>query len=248
MPSPIGLHLALVLAVATFAIAPELDVAVSTLFYRMDAGFWLAAIPTLQVLREVFRAAENLFGVAGGLVLVMSLWLGPDRRISARLWGFWFAAMALGPGIAVNAAIKPFWGRARPADTTLFGGHDTFTPALLPTDQCSWGCSFVSGEAAGAAGLAIVVGVLIWQVLAPRTRSILVVGLGAFVVLASGLRIAMGRHFLSDVVFGWLVAAYTAWILYAALRIPEALRSLTRAALMSDLKGLAARISARRRG
>ena len=58
----------------------------------------------------------------------------------------------------------------------------------------------------------------------------------------------MGRHFLSDVVFGWLVAAYTARILYAALRIRQARHSLTRAALMSDLKGLAARMSARRRG
>ncbi len=248
MPSPIGLHLALVLAVATFAIAPQLDVAVSSVFYRIDAGFWLAAIPALKVLREVFRAAENLFGVAGGLVLLMSLWLGPGRRIPARLWGFWCGAMALGPGIAVNAAIKPFWGRARPADTTLFGGHDTFTPALLPTDQCSWGCSFVSGEAAGAAGLAIVVGVLIWPMLAPRSRGIMLAGLGAFVVLVSGLRIAMGRHFLSDVVFGWLVAAYTAWILYEVLRIREARQSLTPETLLSDLKGLAARMSARRRG
>lgn len=247
MPKPIGLHLALVLAIALFAVAPQLDPVVSAQFYRARGGFWLAGNPVLRAFRELFRASGNLFGLAGGLCLAASLLIGTGRKVSTRIWGFWFGTMSLGPGLAVNLLLKPLWGRARPADTTLFGGASAFTPALLPADQCHWGCSFVSGEAAGAAGIAVVLGVLLWPGLAPRGRIAVLTGLAAYVLAVSGLRIAMGRHFLSDVIFGWLVAAYTGWALYRMLGINQARSDLTRVGVNSDLHSLVGRLPGCRR-
>ncbi|MBI1219894.1 MAG: phosphatase PAP2 family protein [Rhodobacteraceae bacterium] len=246
MPTPIGLHLALVLAIATFAVAPQIDAEVSNQFYHAQGGFWLAALPAAKIVRELFRASGNLFGMAGGLLFALSLLIGHGRKVPTRIWGFWFGTMALGPGIAVNLLLKPLWGRARPADTTIFGGTNAFTPALLPTDQCHWGCSFVSGEAAAAVGVAIVLGVLLYPRLAKRGRIALGSGLCVYTIAVSGLRIAMGRHFLSDVIFGWLVAAYTGWALYRALGIRVAREELTCAGAISDARSLAGRLSWRR--
>ena len=74
------------------------------------------------------------------------------RRVAYGL--FVLAALALGPGLVVNAGFKDHWGRARPRDVTQFSGERTFTPALQPTDQCDRNCSFVAGHPSVAFWLA----------------------------------------------------------------------------------------------
>jgi lipid A 4'-phosphatase len=123
-------------------------------------------------------------------------------------------SLVLGPGLLVNSLLKEHSGRARPVQTTLFGGTQAFTPAWTPADQCSTNCAFVSGHAAVAA----------WPVagafLARRrgTRRAWLAG-GLLAGLAVGLgRMATGSHFLSDVVIAVLLvylvcAACAAWLL-----------------------------------
>ena len=52
--------------------------------------------------------------------------------------------------LLVNALLKDHWGRARPNETTLFGGDGAFSGPFVIAGQCARNCSFVSGEGAGA--------------------------------------------------------------------------------------------------
>jgi lipid A 4'-phosphatase len=242
------LNLSFPAAVALFALAPSIDIRVSDLFYSPQDGFWLAHDPFWMMWREIFRFAGNVIGLIG--LALWALWrmIGPARRIAPRIWGYTFLLMALGPGVAVNLVLKPLWARARPADVSVFGGAKAFTPALLPTDQCSLGCSFVSGEAAAAFGVSIIVGLLLWPSLGRRGRLWAVLGLGAYALVVSGLRVAMGRHYLSDAVFGGFVTAYTAVALFRLLKIGAALPDFGAGALAADARALAQRLGRRARG
>lgn len=240
-----GLNLACLAAVALFLLLPGLDVRVSTLFYLPGHSFPLAGAPMYEIVRQSFRWTGNLSGVVGLALMLVWLLLGPERKVPARLWGYLFAVMAIGPGALVNLVVKPLWGRARPANVELFGGPHHFTPFYLPTDQCVWGCSFVSGEAAGATGLAIVLGVLLWPSFGPSGRRWLVAVLAGLALAASLLRVAMGRHFLSDITFGAFLSAYTALALYRVMGIAEVQPKMTRANLAADLRRLAGRLRGR---
>ncbi|WP_127901052.1 phosphatase PAP2 family protein [Solirhodobacter olei] len=237
------IHLSFAAAVVLFLLAPHLDLLVSRTFYLPGHGFWMAGQPDFQNLRQLFRHSANAVGYASGLLLLASLAIGPGRQVPARLWGYGFATMALGPGVAVNLILKPLWGRARPANDALFGGAHHFTPVFRIADQCSWGCSFVSGEAAGAMGAAIVIGVLLWPGLTRRGRGGMVALLAAFVIATAGLRVAMGRHFLSDVIFGALLSAYTGWALYHVFRLSEVRGRLTLPAFKADARAFARRLT-----
>ena len=50
------------------------------------------------------------------------------------------AAALLGPLLIVDSGFKSQLGRARPAQTEVFGGPLRFTPAFLPSDQCQRTC------------------------------------------------------------------------------------------------------------
>lgn len=117
----------------------------------------------------------------------------------------------LGPGLIVNGALKNGWGRARPADIAEFGGDGVFTQAFHMVGTCTRNCSFVSGEAA----LAMAVALVLWQVAGraglagPRLAATLAV----FVTVTSLMRVVTGRHFLSDVVFACLFMAMLARVM-----------------------------------
>lgn len=229
MPRPRTLALFTVLAALVFLAWPGLDLAVSGLFFRAGHGFPLAADAALQRIREALWGAGDALGLGAGLMWAAAALVGGGAAlgIAARAWGFTFLAMALGPGLLVNAVIKPLWGRARPADVAAFGGAHGFTPALIPADQCHWACSFVSGEAAEAAVLALAAGVLLrarW----PRRMRWLPPLQVAVVVLAAGLRVATGRHFLSDVVFGVLTALWLSLLVARMMGLNTAPAALPR--------------------
>ena len=77
----------------------------------------------------------------------------------------------LGPGLLVDATLKPVWGRARPADVTQFGGTLTFTPPHVISGACTRNCSFTAGEVAGAVALSVSVW-LILRCIRPRMQPI----------------------------------------------------------------------------
>ena len=115
-------------------------------------------------------------------------------------------------GVVTNLVLKDHWGRARPKHVVEFGGAKTFTPPLIPTDQCPNNCAFVSGEAASIFMPFYALGLVM-----PQWSAVLLV-VGTLGGLAAGLvRISQGAHFLSDVVFAGVFMALTALVLHRAV-------------------------------
>ena len=106
-----------------------------------------------------------------------------------------------GTGIIVNLILKNNWGRPRPYQTSDAGGPFSFVPAGTISDQCSHNCSFVSGDVAAAAWMFFIV-----PFLPIRYRNPGYAFVGLFTVGMAFARIAMGRHYLSDVILGALIS------------------------------------------
>lgn len=144
----------------------------------------------LPVAVAIVVAATLARDLAAGL-----RWKDATVRFQAAALG----ALALGPGLVVNVVLKEHWGRPRPYSTDLFGGKLPFVPAGQLSNYCHSNCSFVSGEASSIFWLLCLLPLLpaAWR---PRA-GIVAAGLA---VLTSGLRVAFGGHYLSDVVLGGL--------------------------------------------
>lgn len=232
-PSPAAnaLAWATLAALIAFLSVPSLDLAVSRLFWMPDGGFALAGRADLQTLRQVFIRAVQLSALATAILLLLALRLGARLRIGWRVWAFCAGAFVLGPGLLTNAVLKTHWGRARPADVTAFGGDAAYTAPFEMADECARNCSFVSGEGSGIAMLAVLVTVLAW----PRLGRGGVAAIWAVAGIGMSLRIATGRHFLSDTVLAGLLMGFVAVALYHALRIAQHREAVTSAALRADL-------------
>ncbi|MBB4303704.1 membrane-associated PAP2 superfamily phosphatase [Rhodobium orientis] len=197
-----------------FLLLPDVDIAVSRLFYEPGAGFPLADVPFLQDLRALNRFLMRLIGVcAGGALLAWMLIRRLRARFDVRAPVFLLSTLALGPWLMVNIILKGYWGRARPVQTDVFGGESPFSNVWQIVDHCQTNCSFTSGEAASAAWLFALVFIapVAWR----RTMSI---GIGLFAVAASFNRILFGGHFLSDVLLSWTlifaVLLLLRWVIY----------------------------------
>jgi len=191
-----------------FFFDPQIDLAVSGLFYSETQGFLWAKHPLVLLLYTIPKSI-TVAAVLGLLLLVADL-LFKKRFLSIRpLLLFYFTlVMIVGPGVIVHSVFKEHWGRARPAQTTEFGGTKCFTPAFVITDQCRHNASFVSGHAAGAFSL------IALALLAKRRRRLAMsaaIGLGFLVGLG---RIIQGGHFLSDVLFAFVIVYLSARTLY----------------------------------
>ncbi|MDQ1155076.1 phosphatase PAP2 family protein [Brevundimonas sp. SORGH_AS_0993] len=204
-----------VLAVSVaFLLFPGVDIAVSRLFYRPEAGFVLGGDPVLKALRKssTWVLALMLLGALGRLI-----WAWVRRRP----WGdagrralFVISALALGPGLTINLVFKELWGRARPIQIEAFGGHAPFTPVWMFSDACRNNCSFVSGEGAGAAWM---VGAAL--VLTPaRWRPVVLPTVVLYAAALSMNRLVFGGHFLSDILLSW---GLTAMVMLALHRVTE---------------------------
>jgi len=207
-----SLALGLVAAVAFLAF-PEIDLVVSGAFRAGTCTFsgqsprWVAALRYFFLVVFYVCIATSLAG----------LWMTRDRtrtwlRLTSAQWLFVAICLAMGPGIVTNVVLKDHWGRARPSKIVEFGGVKTFTPPLIPANECTSNCSFVSGEAASifmpfyAAGL-----------VAPQWAAVLLAA-GTLGGLAAGfVRISQGAHFLSDVIFAGVFMALTAVAVHRAV-------------------------------
>jgi len=196
--------LSLAVSIVIFSAFPGIDLAASRLFWD-GTSFPFARLPHLQMLREVLWFL-SLVAVLAALVGVIAAALSGRSVacLTARCWGFLLSVNLLGPGLVVNAGLKTYWGRARPDQVEAFGGTKAFTSALVPTDQCLSNCSFTSGEAAAAMALAIAV-LLFAHRLRGRISLWVILAASSLALVGGGLRVAVGRHFLSDVVFSWLI-------------------------------------------
>ncbi|WP_137153988.1 phosphatase PAP2 family protein [Rhizobium sp. FKL33] len=209
--------LALVAAVVTLGVFhafPGLDLAAAKLFCHayapgdaMFAGRYCPGFPAQDDwrLRAVRKVLFYLPPMAATLFAVDMLY----RRAVTPPWlcrGYRLEAMALLAYLAVpiclvNGVFKEYSGRPRPYDTTLFGGDLNFVSVADFTGACTRNCSFVSGEAAAAGWLLGVALIL------PSRYSLLRLALIVASIVTPVLRVAMGGHYLSDALLGWLAGA-----------------------------------------
>ncbi|NMF87628.1 phosphatase PAP2 family protein [Aromatoleum petrolei] len=199
-----------------FTVWPELDLVVSRAFYDSARGFSGDHNPLVQ---SLYRGIP-LMSKATIIGLFIALFAysmqrgvtGQKRRIQV---AYLIAALALGPGLLIDVALKDYWGRARPYKVEQFGGTKTFTPATQPSDQCDNNCSFVSGHA--SAGYYLVSLGFLGGVAARRRWTLIGLTVGTLFGLG---RIAQGGHFLSDIVFSFYAtwfAAWAAWVIFLRL-------------------------------
>ncbi|MEM9523536.1 MAG: phosphatase PAP2 family protein [Pseudomonadota bacterium] len=243
----IGTLIALNLSMVLFLAAPEIDLSVSRLFFDPERGFWMAEDETLTTLRLLFLRTTQITGLTAVIAYVMWWRLRSHLSLPKPIIAYVAAAFAIGPGLLVNAVLKAHWGRARPANIEEFGGWKIFTFPFERADQCLSNCSFVSGEGAGIAMTAILAGTLIWPWLKTKSRLVWAAGIGV-ALLGIGLRIAMGRHFLSDSVFAVLLMALIALILYRWCAIGHHRRRLTWDGVLHDLRVLGTYFGSRPNG
>ncbi|MGV6838966.1 MAG: phosphatase PAP2 family protein [Planktomarina sp.] len=196
-----------------WGIWPMIDLWVSSLFLDGNGTFWVENSTRMQWVRETIWA-----GILVGLFVSLFFALMPERwnltpNIPRMIWIYCTVLYMIGPGILVNVFLKGMIGRARPVHTENFGGSAEFTPPFELTDQCAANCSFVSGEAAGAATLCLVVWIITHFYRPALWVPLVRYGIIAISVTASVLRIAKGRHFISDVWFAWTLVGLVAIVL-----------------------------------
>jgi lipid A 4'-phosphatase len=205
-------------SVVLFYFVPGVDLFVSSLFYDPQQGFWLAAWPPMAVVNGSIRWVT---WAILAVVLAGAVWLRLRGRplwlLDRKALIFLVAALVIGPGILVNSVLKDHWGRARPFQTSEFGGPRSFTAAPLPADQCTRNCSFVSGHAAVAFSL---VGFAFLLPAGRRRDQAIGAALALGAVIGLG-RVGAGHHFLSDIVDAGLLVIATSWLLHRWLVVHD---------------------------
>lgn len=208
--------LALVILFATF---PSIDLSFSALFFSPVEQPWSGREPFPEWLRDTLREGTELATLLAFMILVGNLRLGTLQRTGWRVWAFLCGPVILCAGLLVNGVLKATIGRARPFSVTEFGGQQLFTPPFQYSTQCYSNCSFSSGETALIASFFLPLCVLVWPRLQRRGRLAMGSIAAGMIVLMSGLRIAAGGHFLSDVVMSILFSALTTLFLYRLLAV-----------------------------
>jgi lipid A 4'-phosphatase len=197
---------------ALFAAAPSIDLWAAGLFFD---GQRFASSDAARVLRRAYHWVFVAVCVASAVGLVGSLARVGGLRVPRRAWGFAVTLLIVGPGLLANALLKENWGRARPDAVIQFGGDAAFTGPFVISDQCARNCSFVSGEGSSAAAVAAIAIALFWP--ARGGRRARAAAAGALALWLSGaafIRMAPGKHFLSDTLFAFVLVGLAATVLY----------------------------------
>jgi lipid A 4'-phosphatase len=209
-----GLFIALGLALAVgllFGIYPELDLKLVALFYDpATKSFPLRFSALAAVLRDGAMWIAWSLALPAFVALVIKQ-IRPDRPllISGRAIVFLLVTLILSAGILTNLSFKSYWGRPRPVMVTQFNGDMNFVPWWDPRGDCGRNCSFFSGEAATA----------FWTyapaaLTPPAWRPLAYAAAGLFGVITSGLRMAFGGHFFTDVAIAGLVTFLVIWLVH----------------------------------
>jgi len=213
----VGLYLIVATGViigGVFVIDPSLDLEVARFFTRPETRDVLAlAHPYLESLRLFnFQLTLLLLCLTSAALVVKMARPDTTMLLPARLSLLVLAIFTLGPGLLVNGLLKTFWGRVRPRNIVEFGGKHDFTAWWDPIGACIKNCSFVSGEASSAFAL------LALAALVPAPLRYAAIGVALiYGVLVGFIRIAVGAHFLSDVLFAGVLIAFMVWCLHGFL-------------------------------
>lgn len=231
----IWLTIVTLFAVIVFAICPFIDLRVASLFFMGEVDSWWAGGAVFEFWRNVIRRSGEAIAVIAFLIFVGNLALGPQQKTGWRVWAYVWISTASCAGVLVNGILKSNLGRARPNGVIEFGGQQLFTPPFQLTNQCSSNCSFSSGEVALVASVVLPLCVLIW----PQFSRIGKIVCGCLAIVAivttAMMRMAAGRHFLSDTVMSTLFAAMISVFLYRALSIGSHRHVFTARPVLTDV-------------
>src|SRR5256714_5911564 len=196
-----GLLIALLIGVGVgvvFAVAPQLDIAISRLFFNEAYRVFPVQYSLIaRHLRDIFTYIIAALAAPAFIAVALKIVL-PRRQmlIAARAAIFLIATLALAPGLMANAILKDYWGRPRPAEVTEFYGPEKFVPWWDPRGSCDRNCSFVAGEGAGGVWTRSPSPLMTPPPRAAASSAALLLGAAAGL-----LRLFGGAHFFSDVVF-----------------------------------------------
>lgn len=198
-------------AVIIFLLWPDLDLVAARMLYN-GQDFVLANSDVWVFYARFLRPGLPYILGALGLYALWMAWQRPTRRgLYLRRVIFVALVMLLGPALVVNGLLKSNSGRPRPKQVVEFAGQETYRTPFDFGGPCERNCSFVSGDAS------VAFAVIAFAFLAARRRVLwigLAIGFGAAI---GALRMAVGGHFLSDVVFAGLITVAIAALCYRYL-------------------------------
>jgi len=197
-----------------FAANPGLDVEVAGYFFRPDIR---ASVNALRPTLEAIRVCNNVLTVsivlvAAGVLILKLIWPRGPALMPARAALLIIGTYALGPALLANGVFKSHWSRPRPGTVMNLGGTHPYMQWWDPRGACDVNCSFVSGEASSA-----------YAMLAPAVALPApwrYYGIGAALLYGTTigvLRMALGAHFLTDVLFAGILTAFIVWFLHGLL-------------------------------
>lgn len=199
-----------------------LDLMVSGLFYDPQADrlhAWpVKENPFVQFCYKAAPALTLTIALPALFIVLFGGWSARLKRWRAHA-GVIVLTVILGPGLLVNAIFKDHWDRARPVQTTDFGGPYPYTPPLK-IGQAEEGKSFPCGHCSAGFALAA-----LWLLLRRHRRGLALAALVVALLLGASMgfsRMAAGGHYLSDVIWSAWLSFFAAWLsYYVILRIPQ---------------------------
>ncbi|MGV3634193.1 MAG: phosphatase PAP2 family protein [Pseudorhodoplanes sp.] len=196
-----------------FAVDPSLDLEVARFVQaQKSAGSLRWAEPAIAAIRDF-----NLYLIVALVSLsAVCIVLQVRRRGAAlppvRACVLVLLAIAIGPGLIVNAVLKENWSRPRPGVVLASADDSSFRAWWDPTGNCKRNCSFASGEASAAF---VTIAVAVVAPLAMRYTAITLALL--YGIMISAIRVAAGGHFVSDVIFAGVISALIVWALHGLI-------------------------------
>jgi membrane-associated PAP2 superfamily phosphatase len=203
-----------VLAGIAVSIDPALDLKIAA-YFQMPAvkAALLPFHPWFDAARDCNVALGAAFVlVAAGTLVIKFIWPHRASLMSARTALLILVTSALGPALLANGILKPHSGRPRPAAVVELGGTQPFVQWWDWRGQCDGNCSFVSGEAAGAYALLAPAAVASAPWRAAAIGTVVVYGTAIGV-----MRMAVGSHFATDVVFAGVFIALVVWLMHGCI-------------------------------
>lgn len=194
----------LIFALIAFVVLTGASHAIDQRVFLAFAGWARSHDELMHVLTFMSEAAEPVFRIAGAVLLVIGLLIAKHKRAAL----FVFLATAVGAGLC--SLLKALTARERPE---LLPQFDLVASYSFPSGH-SWNGMIFYGEIALVAALFL-----------PQRWRIPVVVLGVLAAILTGVsRIALGVHWPSDIVAGWIGGG--AWLLlcYGLLLGDEAKR------------------------
>ena len=190
----------------------DADLQISGAFYDPVAQKWVGNDSIL--VRLSYFYGPYLSGIIAfwALFNFLGSFVHPRFLLKRGLSLFILLCILVGPVVIVNGVFKETWRRPRPRDTLELGGHHPFQKVLIIKDRSFKGKSFPSGHASSGFVL-----VLLYFLLKKRRPGLASAALlfGLFWGTWLGfVRIVLGGHFASDVLWAFGLVWYSTLVLF----------------------------------